>query len=337
MTSGPDTRFGRALATLLMSPVALLVGLLVLAGCVAVPEAQGPSATPSNVLTTPTGLTLATGTTQHALEVDGRIRMYRVYRPEGISTAVPLVVMLHGGLGSARGAEQAYGWDVVADRDKVVIVYPDAVGQAWNVGRDCCGIAAAERVDDVKFLTRVIADVRAQVPVDPKRIYTTGMSVGGMMAYRLACETDLLAAIGPVSATMLGDCPNPAPMSVIAINGTADRIVPYAGRLADGVAPIEGPAVPDVIRSWRTTARCGGEVLTVDGAVLTSVAQCPSDRTVKLITIQGGGHDWPGVERSGPLDASPTATETPPATPSTDSGTVDATAEIWAFFAKHHR
>ncbi len=336
-TSGTAYR-GATRTTRLGGFLASLVVLVALAGCMAVPEAQpGQSTVPTSVLTTPVGLTLAAGMTQHALEVDGRIRMYRVYRPEGVVTAAPLVVMLHGGLGSARGAEQAYGWDVVADRDKVVILYPDAVGQAWNVGGDCCGTAAADHVDDVKFLTRAIADVQAQAPIDPKRIYTTGMSAGGMMAYRLACETDLLAAIGPVAATMLGDCPNPAPMSVIAINGTADRIVPYAGALPDAVAHIDGPPVPDVIRSWRTTARCGGEVISVEGAVTTSVAQCPSDRTVKLVTILGGGHEWPGVESSGPLDASPTATETPPATPSTGTGTVDATAEIWAFFARHHR
>ncbi|MGV1007979.1 MAG: alpha/beta hydrolase family esterase [Dermatophilaceae bacterium] len=326
-------RPARRLAALLVS----LAALLAVAGCMAVPDAQPGSSAPTSVLTTPVGLTLAPGSTEHAVDLDGRTRTYRVYRPEGITSDAPLVVMMHGGLGTARDAEAAYGWDVVADRDKVVIIYPDAVGQSWNVGGDCCGIAAAGRVDDVAFVTRAIADVRAQVPVDAKRIYATGMSAGGMMAYRLACETDMLAAIGPVAATMLGDCPNPAPMSVIAINGTADRIVPYAGGQSAGLVHIDGPPVPDVIRTWRTTARCGGEVISVDGTVATSVAQCPSDRTVKLVTIQGGGHEWPGVEHSGPLDASPTATETPPATATEDGASVDATAQVWAFFAAHHR
>jgi polyhydroxybutyrate depolymerase len=322
----------------LLAALVCLAAVLVVGSCVAVPEVQpGPGTTPTTVHTTPAGLTLATGSTQHAIEVDGQIRMYRVYRPEGVVTAAPLVVMLHGGLGSAWGAERAYGWNAVADRDKAVTLYPDAVGQAWNVGDGCCGSAGETGVDDVEFLTRAIAQVEDQVPIDPKRIYVTGMSSGGMMAYRLACETDFLAAIGPVAATMLGDCPNPAPMSVIAINGTADNTVPYAGGAPAGVAPIDGPPVPEVVESWRTTARCGGEIISVAGTVTTSVSQCPADRTVKLITIEGGGHEWPGVQRSGALDAAPTATAAPLPTPVPDSGTVDATAEVWAFFAKHKR
>ncbi len=288
-------------------------------------------------MSTPEGLTLATGSTQHAIQVDGRIRMYRVYRPAGIVAPAPLVVMLHGGLGSAWAAERAYGWNTVADRDKAVILYPDAFGQAWNVGGGCCGQAASDGVDDVRFLDRAIADVRSQVPVDPKRIYATGMSTGGMMAYRLACETDLLAAIGPVAATMLGDCPNPAPMSVIAINGTADPTVPYAGTPAAGLAPYEAAPVPEVIASWRRTARCGGEIVSAAEGVTTSVAQCPSDRTVTLVTIEGGGHAWPGVGRSGPLDAQPTATQTPPATSDPGADGVNATALVWEFFRAHQR
>ena len=69
----------------------------------------------------------------------------------------------------------------------------------------------------------------------------------------------------------------------------------------------------------------------------TTVAQCPSDRTVKLVTIDGGGHEWPGVQRSGPLDVRPTATAAPAPTPTAGAGTVDATAEVWAFFTQHRR
>lgn len=340
--------------------VIALLSVAMVVACTTTPNpAPSPStaATPSRTKTGPGGLDLAAlpvGSSEHALTVGGLIRMYRVYRPAQVLSPPPVVVMLHGGLGTARIAEQAYGWDPVADREGFLVIYPDAVGQAWNVGNGCCGIAPASGVDDVDFVSKVMADVGKALPYDKTRVYATGMSTGGMMAYRMACESDLFAAVGPVAATLVGDCTNPAPISVIHIHGTADQTVPYAGPSDTGVAQIDGPAVPALLARWRTTDRCGGEVISTAGAVTRSLARCPSGRDVLLVTVEGGGHEWPGVARSGPLDARPSATTTPGPMPSSaaapppvastgtpvaspTSDALNATWEIWTFFKAHSR
>jgi polyhydroxybutyrate depolymerase len=108
-----------------------------------------------------------------------------------------------------------------------------------------------------------------------------------MMAYRLACDTSTFAAMGPDSATMLGACPSPAPVSVIHIHGTADHNVPYNGGPGDGVAHIDGPSVPAVIAAWCATEHCASPAVTSHPPVTTSIGTCPDGISVELITIQG--------------------------------------------------
>ncbi|WP_214318622.1 alpha/beta hydrolase family esterase [Nonomuraea sediminis] len=261
------------------------------------------------------------GTTVHTINVDGRERSYRLYRPASLLAKAPLVVMVHGGFGSAKQAEKSYGWDAEADRRHFAVAYPDGP-RAWNVGDGCCGRPGRQQVDDVAFITRMVADIGRQLRVDPKRVYATGISNGGMMAYRLACDTKIFAAIGPVATTRLGDCPRPAPLSVIHIHGLADQNVRFDGAPGTGFAKIDGPPVPEIIAGWRAIDHCGSPTVTTSGPVTTELARCPHGRAVSLITIEGAGHQWPGGEvvreRADP-----------------PSKALDATSVIWDFFAAH--
>lgn len=288
---------------------ALIAALLVVAGC----AAPGSAAPPG----------FGQGTTSHAIATGGFDRDYRLYVPEGLPSPAPLVVMLHGGFGSAKQAENSYGWDELADGAKFIVAYPDGVGRAWNA-TGCCGRPARDGVDDVGFVSAVVKDVAANVPVDQNRVYATGISNGGMMAYALACHSDLFAAIGPDSATQLDPCPSPHPTSVVHVHGTADESVRYDGQPGTGIARIDGPPVPDVNAFWRSVDRCAAPVLATDGPVSTSSSQCDDGRGVTLITIDGAGHQWPGGEpvRDG---------ADPP------SSALDATNTIWSFFAAHPR
>lgn len=279
-----------------------------------VPEGNDPAAVP-------------VGSSSHSIESGGRRRTYRLYRPAALADPAPLVVMLHGGFGSAAQAEGYYGWDAQADSGHFLVLYPDGLDRAWNAGGGCCGVPAESGVDDVAFVTAAIAAVRAGVPVDPARIYATGISNGGLLAYRLACDTRLFAAIGPDSATMLGLCPSPAPVSVIHIHGTADRNIPYDGGRGEGFAHIDGPAVPAVIAVWRATDHCAAPSSAVGGSVTTSIALCPDGRAVELITIAGAGHQWPGSPPK-PLIQRLLGTDPP-------SRALNATGVIWSFFAAH--
>jgi len=257
---------------------ALLALLLVVAAC-----ASHRPAPPSG---------FGAGTTGHTVAFGGLERTYRLYVPADLAPAAPLVVMLHGGFGSAEQAEGAYGWDRMADTAQFAVVYPEGVGRAWN-GGTCCGRPVQDGVDDVGFISEVIADVEANVGIDRRRIYATGMSNGGLMSYALACSTDIFAAFGPVAATLMTACPTPRATSVMHIHGRDDRMVRYDGGPGSGVARIDGPSVPEVNVFWRDVARCAPPSITVDGPVTTSAAACPDNRAVTLITVDGGGHEWP--------------------------------------------
>jgi len=297
-----------------------VVALAALSGCGAL---RGGTVTTGPATGTESAAgSIPVGASSHTLQVDGQTRSYLSYRPAGVADPAPLVMMLHGGFGSAAQAESSYGWDAEADAEHVVVVYPDGAGRAWNVGGGCCGAPGRTNVDDAAFLSAVVRDVESAMPIDPSRVFATGISNGGMMAYRLACDTELFAAIGADSATLLGDCRSPHPLSVLAIHGTADHNIPYDGGEGSGFAKIDGPSIPSVNQLWRAAEACGPPVSTTSGQVTTSTAACPGARSVELITIEGAGHQWPGSTKGRQGADTPYAG-------------LDATAAIWAFFAAH--
>ena len=268
------------------------------------------------------------GTTVRPISVGGLDRFYRVYVPAGLPASAPLVIMLHGGLGSAEDAETNYGWNELADSAKFVVAYPDGIGRpdgtgrAWNTGGGCCGRPAREGIDDVGFITAVVGDIAGNVGIDPARVYATGFSNGGMMAYTLACHTTTFAEIGPVAAIQLGECSAPHPTSVMQIHGTLDRNIRYDGEPGEGAAHIDGPPVAEVNAFWRNVDRCAAPSVTTAGPVTTSTADCVDGRGVVLITVDGAGHQWPGSAPNGPGADPP-------------SRALNATSTLWQFFAGH--
>jgi polyhydroxybutyrate depolymerase len=151
------------------------------------------------------------GSSSHTISVGGVARSYLVYRPVALPAAAPLVVMLHGGFGTGAQAERSYHWDAEAGRGHFVVAYPNGLDRAWNTGGGCCGVPGRTGTDDIGFITAMVSAIEHQLPVSPRRVYATGISNGGIMAYTLACHTSVFAAIGPDSATELGSCTAPAP------------------------------------------------------------------------------------------------------------------------------
>ncbi|MBD0022515.1 polyhydroxybutyrate depolymerase [Gordonia pseudamarae] len=260
--------------------------------------------------------TLAVGSSAYSMSFGGQDRHYRVYRPATIAARAPLVVVLHGGAGSARQAERDYGWNRQAQAGRFIVAYPDAVRRSWNAGT-CCGPAASARLDDVGFVEAVVRQVARRAPIDPRRVYVTGMSNGAMLALRIACEASTFAAVAPVAGTLVTACPAPRRLSLLQIHGTADPRVPYGGgpgqgRRIDGDARVDGPAVPVINARFRAANTCAPPRRTVAGVVTTLGAQCPGGREVRLVSIDGGRHVWP-------------------------TSSYDATAMIWQFFAANPR
>ena len=188
-------------------------------------------------------------------------------------------------------------------------------------------------VDDVRFLVALLDRVHHDAGTDSERVFATGISNGGMMAYRLACEaSDHVAAIAPVAATLVFEgCAPARPVSLLHIHGLADGNVPFAGgtptKSFQANPPVYAPVRAGVQR-FAGVAGCTTiptSTTTADGRVTTERwSRCVDGGDVELVTIAGGGHSWPGGHRLlRALD--------PP------SNALDATETIWAFFARHPR
>lgn len=286
-----------------------------------------------HALGTPGSQSIPVGQSTRSIESGGVSRTFHLYRPQGLTDAAPLVVMLHGGFGNGEQAERAYHWDAEADSGRFLVVYPDGLNRAWNAGT-CCGEPQRVGADDVGFITAMVGAIEQQMPIDRARVYVTGMSNGAMMALRLGCQSDVFAAIAPVAGTLLTDCSQAHRASVLQIHGTADDRVPYNGGPGkafsfNGTARVDGPSAESVNATWRAIDACGPPNSSTAGDVTTQVAGCPDGRTVELISVAGAGHQWPGGEPS-PLAEKLAGIPAP-------SAALDATDTIWQFFTRNHR
>ena len=271
---------------------------------------------------------------ERTLVFQGEVRSYLLHVPDSSATARPLVMVLHGGGGNARSAERMSGMSDIADRENFAVVYPNGSGRlrrallTWNAG-NCCGTALAEQVDDVGFLNAVLDDVARQTPIDVRRLYVTGMSNGGMMTYRLGCESAArLAAIAPVAGAMNVACRPAAPLSVIAFHGTADQHVLYDGgtptKSIDRHPRVDTP-VQQTITFWQHFDGCQAYATDTVAEVTTEDwSNCKAGTEVELNTLEGFGHAWPDGHKGSARGDDPTAS-------------IDASEAMWQFFSRHSR
>jgi polyhydroxybutyrate depolymerase len=284
---------------------------------------------------------LARADVTETITVDGRARSYTLHVPPDTARDRALVLVLHGGGGSADSAATQTGFSAVADREGFVVVYPDGTDRprqllnglgrrgflTWNAGA-CCGFAMENRIDDVAFLRALVARLVRSHAIDPRRVYATGLSNGGMMAYRLACEaSELLAAVAVVSGVVVAQpCTPRAPVAVLHIHGSADQNVPLAGGVgARSLTRTPFPPVAESIALWVRADGCTAQPRRTElprGVESTEYGECRPGGAVTFMLIAGGGHSWPGGQRMlAVLDAPSTA--------------FAATPLIWRFFAAH--
>jgi polyhydroxybutyrate depolymerase len=242
----------------------------------------------------------------------GRDRSYLVHLPAGHDPKreYPVVLAFHGGASNAQTMARFSGLDEKADRAGFVVVYPSGNGRlsrvlTWNAGR-CCGYASAERIDDVGFVRALVEDLGRATRIDRRRIYATGISNGGMMAYRVAMEApDLIAAVASVSGTLEVEAsPGARPVPVLHFHGTDDKFLPFeGGRGPRSLATGRHASVGQTIGTWVKVDGCGREpvreelpVTVPDGTsvVRESYPGCREGSEVVLYEIRGGGHTWPG-------------------------------------------
>jgi polyhydroxybutyrate depolymerase len=247
-------------------------------------------------LLSPGAFALESGT----IKIGGVDRSYVYQIPQNLRRAAPLLLVLHGGLGTGRGMAGLSKFAALADEKGFIAVFPDGLNRQWNDGRGLTD------TDDMAFLGVLIDLFVARNNADPRRIYATGISNGGMMSFRLACELPKrIAAIGVIAANLpralVEICSSGPPVPVMIIDGTEDKLMPWAGGEIIGE---RGAVLSATATAQAFTLRIGSPVETVEP--LPSFANADPTRVkrhrwktgsgaeVVLYEVEGGGHTWPG-------------------------------------------
>ena len=305
-------RHSRRLALACATVVTLIAGAC--AGP-ASPSAERPSVAPQSAA--PSSPAPSASASAPAGLVVGGDRPVTVQVPASYdaSRPAPLLILLHGYTLSGQDIDAYFDVASEAEARGFVYAFPDGTfdsdgNRFWNATDACCDFDGAG-VDDVAYLTDLIAEIQAELTIDPKRIALAGHSNGGFMSYRFACEkADLVAAIVSLAGATFADpadCAPSEPVSVVQIHGTFDDVILYEGGGArtDDTGPY--PGAETTAESWATYDGCGETSSTLsdkvdvdahrkDGAdpAETSVEEwsgCESGATVQLWTIPSGGHE----------------------------------------------
>ena len=235
---------------------------------------------------------------------DGIVRSYILYVPAIYSSniAVPLLFNFHGY--TSNSTEQMFYGDFrnIADTANFLVVHPQGTSDNTNTTHFNVGWGGST-VDDVGFTEALLDSLSAVYSIDQNRIYAVGMSNGGFMSFRLACElSNKIAAVGSVTGSMtpstLGNCNASHPMPIIQIHGTTDPTVPYNGS-AGWTA-----SVTNVLNHWATFNNCSPvptvvnvpNTNTIDGSTVEKYTYENGDNCSEVVhyKVTNGQHTWPG-------------------------------------------
>ncbi|MGL4727940.1 MAG: alpha/beta hydrolase family esterase [Bosea sp. (in: a-proteobacteria)] len=219
-----------------------------------------------------------------------------------------LVFVLHGATGTSSQVREYSAWGKIAARENIAVIYPQGLDKRWNDARPPASRKNRPNMDladDVGLIRALAAKFIKQGVADPRRIYVTGISNGGHLAYRLACEaSDLVSAAAPVianlSAALLNHCGG-KPVPMLIMNGTDDKLSLWAGEAATAGPASAILSAPDSLAFFARRNGCSPQFS--ERRLPQRVANSESSVTVisgngcrartELYRVDGGGHQMP--------------------------------------------
>lgn len=233
------------------------------------------------------------------LQFKGTARNYVLHAPTGLGENPPLVFVIHGYNMSGQQEVTLTRMNAVADREKFVVVYPDAINKSWDLSG----------TTDFEFILALIDEMESKQNIDRKRVYASGFSQGGFFSFQLGCRyADVFAAIAPVSGLLnTPQCSPSRPVPAHFTYGTNEGFdVNTFVESGERWVELNGcDGEPTVARPY--PASNANSVVT-----RTTYTGCDEDAEVVIQIVEGGTHEWPMN----------TATK------------VNNSEEIWSFFKK---
>ena len=267
------------------------------------------------------------------------IRDYKkvyVYAPSGLAENSPLLLSLHGANQDPDYQQSNTHWETVADTAGFVVAYPKG-GEgysAWDISGD----------QDTKWISAVIDQLVKDYKLNPKRVYLSGFSMGGMFSYHAISKiADKIAAIAPCSGTnVYGASKAQRPMPIFHPHGTKDDVLNYS-------------QVDGFLKNYRDQFKCPSQAEVKENypnaenkATLYSWGPCDNGVYIKHLKLEGRMHSpskadisdiWnfvKGYDVDGPIGTAPASSSSEVASSSDVAKSSNSAAATGSSSSHHH-
>ena len=269
-----------------------------------------------------------------SLVFKGEKRKYIIYTPKSYSKnstkPYSIIFNFHGG-GMTMAEQMLYTqMNKTADKHNFIVVYPKGIKEDWNVG---FGMSYKKGTDDIGFIDSLLTKISKDYKINSKKIFATGLSRGGFFCYRIATElSHKFAAVATVGATMPDSVAihnkGKNKIGIMIVHGTNDLIVDYHGKKNDYYSALS------TYNYWKEQNNLSQAIEKKiflnknkhDETFVDILETNNKQQTVKILTINNGGHTWPGADDFNvglPLGNT--------------SKDINLNDLIWSFFNKHER